>query len=249
MAVGGELESAHCEWRQHGLRVNRDSTNQGRLDAKNCVPDLAECVGRASWRGGKPSVRNPPSADAGTRLCPTCGSQIPGWLSACPNCGWDPDSLTERYRGTQWESQYGRGNSGGQPLPDLTRRSLLFARFGAVVVGVAAMVGVVVAINSRLVPDLTLDQSSGAVLGLVGALAAVQISLVVPGRMARGWFKGTYLVTLPLASVSLVSYWTTGTVPYFDPTSLGAVLSLITVYLVTALLLRLVLLFFERPQY
>jgi hypothetical protein len=138
-----------------------------------------------------------------TQACPRCGAPREPSYKYCPVCQLDfraadrrahaaadiPEnvSFTERYRGTAWESK-----ATLPPIPQPSARPIVLN----VLVGFAVLSAVVVAIiyfKQARYFNFRVGLEWFALVPLVIPLLAGIVSKVVPGRKARGVFKGWLL--------------------------------------------------------
>jgi hypothetical protein len=129
--------------------------------------------------------------------CPNCGTLRRDGDRYCSSCKFDFESLSYRYRDTEFSGQnYGYGGAGTAAIdarPDrpvrtaaqgLLRMFLFYA--GIVMVGGALLWG----IRSGAVPNIEFTGQEPQVAMIVTFMLAGIVSLIIPGRFARGLGKG-----------------------------------------------------------
>jgi len=128
-------------------------------------------------------------------------------------------------------------------------RSLFLSPFTLALVGAVAVIAAIATIKAGALPEVTLDRALAGVLLLLIPVVVGQLSLAVPGRKARGAFKGCLLsyVSLQLAWIPFLVAWSE--LEVFDYWHLSTFLIVFTLCFVGTLVVRLVLFFFEAPEY
>jgi hypothetical protein len=145
--------------------------------------------------------------------CPQCGTRRDGRARHCSYCSWDFDSLSHKYLGTEFATpdtvRYITATrprsaprvSLGVSLGVWTR---MFAVYAVVVVSAIAILagfkaGVIA--NNVITAEPIILAST-----LLIPWAASTISLAIPGRFARGFFKGYQLAFIGWLAVAVVGF-------------------------------------------
>jgi len=147
---------------------------------------------------------------AAGEACPDCGTVRRG-ARYCASCRYDFDSLTHRYRGTQWSQALASDAALGampRPLPSSLLRTL-----GPIVLfyfGLAIVAGLIVWSNDKgLLPEVELPRDVVLLLFVAIPMIAGVVSQIIPGRRARGPLKGSLLAFVGWIALG-IALWMTG---------------------------------------
>ena len=134
--------------------------------------------------------------------CPECGAFRRDSERYCRTCNFDFESLSYRYRGTQWSGQdrgYGYGSArtavaSAAPARPVRTAAHWLLRVVLFYAGIAIVGGVSLwSVRSGVVPDYEFTGEGPRIAMIAMPMIAGVVSLIIPGRFARGLGKGCLL--------------------------------------------------------
>lgn len=151
----------------------------------------------------------------GDQVCPECGTTRPTGARYCPTCHYDYESFMAKYGLSPAGPALSVSASAVLPAPRRAWAGSVL-RMGAFLAGLALLaLSLVGAARLGIIPNWQFPIESGWVLALLllVPLAGGLLSLIVPGRFARGPFKSWVLGNMGWIPAILVTVIVIGWAP------------------------------------